>query len=365
MFVLASGSVIEILEGVRSAIIGSKLAGFSAIAATIAGLIAGVSLLKMAHDYVAGQGLTFWELVRPFVMLMLVANFNTFVASPLHRVAIIGTNGMSNLVESSEKNFYNQLGTTLRSTFSNSAAAAGDAIGNAIGNMDGGNESGDSWWDSVKGFLSKGGKTVLSGLTTAATAAMSWVFDFFKLFIGAILSPITGAACAVAIKAGVPINPSDIFLYPLTSILSLLAVFALELYTLGLYCQCYIFLTLLCLLGPFSFALSILPAYRQQASSWIARYINILLWVPISKIVIFVGYFILKEIAGLEAGMGAGESWVLLVCIFVVIKSLKSIPTIASYIVESAGSGGAEGSNPATGLAAAGARAGARAVFGR
>lgn len=351
MYFPVAVSTLDTLESLRSSVVASKLAGMSALAATIAGLLAGVTLLRMSHDYVSGRGLTFWELVRPFVLLLLVARFNTFVATPLHSIVNIGSNGISNLVSGEEQRFYEVLGTAVNSTFKNSAASLGETVGESIDDYENGGTDDGSTWSKVESFFRKGVGAVMSTATDAIGVMLSQSLDRVRSVFGNIFKWFfKGPIEAICIKAGISFDSENFINYPLISTMSLLLCFFLKFIVLGLHCQCYIFLILLSLLGPFSFALAIIPSYKHQVNSWIARYISIALWIPVSKIVMFVSYSLLKNMAAVELGLTGGTSWILIVCLIVVIRCLMKVPAMSSYIIDSAGAGAAEGGNPVTGL---------------
>ena len=71
-------SILGLLESLRSGIVADQLGGITGIAVAGGALIAAVVLLKIANDYMQGQGITLWSVIRPVVLLMLIMNFNTF-----------------------------------------------------------------------------------------------------------------------------------------------------------------------------------------------------------------------------------------------------------------------------------------------
>ena len=68
-----SGSL-GLLESLRSGIVADQLGGITGIAVAGGALIAAVVLLKIANDYMQGQGITLWSVIRPVVLLMLIMN---------------------------------------------------------------------------------------------------------------------------------------------------------------------------------------------------------------------------------------------------------------------------------------------------
>lgn len=101
-----------------------------------------------------------------------------------------------------------------------------------------------------------------------------------------------------------------------------------------------IYMIILSITGPLTFVLAIVPMFMSSIGSWLARYIQIMLWIPISHlIVIIMNYFhiiILKNnIDGTDA-----ITWptTIMVCLsLVMIIALFKIPTLCEWIVESSG----------------------------
>ncbi|MBQ5447304.1 MAG: hypothetical protein IIT52_00290 [Candidatus Methanomethylophilus sp.] len=67
-------SILGLLESLRSGIVADQLGGITGIAVAGGALIAAVVLLKIANDYMQGQGITLWSVIRPVVLLMLIMN---------------------------------------------------------------------------------------------------------------------------------------------------------------------------------------------------------------------------------------------------------------------------------------------------
>lgn len=355
--------VLEILDGIRSEVVASKLAAFSALASMLAALFAGIVLLRLAHDYVSGQGITFWELVRPFVLVLVVAQFNTFVASPLHRIVNIGTKGMSKQVNMSMGAYYKRLGNLCTQTYINASGGIKTTIGDATSGVGDAIDSGKSSPNALVRFGSK----VASAIGDAASTTVSAIVDVVLWPLKKLVELLYSTALAVAKYAGMDIKDDDITVmmhFPLISLITLLLTFFLRIMIFALQVECYVTLALLTLFGPFTFALSIFNSWRGQMVSWIARYISVALWIPIQQILIYISYFLLGRIADIELDFSSSAPWLSLCCIVVTLQMLKRVPEISSYVVEAAVSGGTtDVLAPAKGLAAAGAKAG-RAAMG-
>lgn len=104
-----------------------------------------------------------------------------------------------------------------------------------------------------------------------------------------------------------------------------------------------IYMMLLSLTGPITFALAIIPSFRSGITSWFARYIQIMLWQPLAQIFIFltgsIGNIILETT--LNDGSTVTSPQLTLLCISIVsVIGLFKIPTIAEWVVESTGGTG-------------------------
>lgn len=136
-----------------------------------------------------------------------------------------------------------------------------------------------------------------------------------------------------------------------------------------------IFGAILITLGPISFALSILPVFREAYVQWISRFISVQLYSCIAYIVLSVSCVVLKY--GLETEIGileevmddeaaflmyvtqtSGDVSIYIVCALIAGVSMLTIPIVSTWIIQTSGVGQAIG-------AVTGATAGAgKAVVG-
>ena len=102
-----------------------------------------------------------------------------------------------------------------------------------------------------------------------------------------------------------------------------------------------IYLIILGLIGPFVFALSLMPGFQNNISVWIARYIQISFWCPMAALIDFVN-FKLKD-AMLAAYWSApnlsqlGFPLHLIVMDLVTLICLLAVPQMASWIISGSG----------------------------
>ena len=143
-----------------------------------------------------------------------------------------------------------------------------------------------------------------------------------------------------------------------------LIVETLELVVVSLFQACayliffiqVVFGAVLVILGPFSFAFSVLPAFQDAYTSWIARYFSVTLYAGIGYLVMSMSmtllqYALEKELLALDAilqdevmffnyvsGTGAAGLYYL-TALLVGAVGLLCVPTISGWVVTTAGGG--------------------------
>lgn len=127
-----------------------------------------------------------------------------------------------------------------------------------------------------------------------------------------------------------------------------------------------LYLTILSLLGPISFALAIVPSFRGSISDWLARYIQISLWAPLSQIFLLMVNTLTSVVLSVslsgEGNVTYPTTTVLCVNIISVIGLFK-IPTVAEWVVQSTGGSSFNAAYNKAGAKGAGA-AGAGVKYG-
>ena len=68
-------SIWTTLETVRDTVLSGKIEALSSTASVLAAILAAATLLKLSKDYIQGQPLDVWDLLRPIVLLTLVCLF--------------------------------------------------------------------------------------------------------------------------------------------------------------------------------------------------------------------------------------------------------------------------------------------------
>ncbi|RZM25238.1 MAG: plasmid transfer protein [Pedobacter sp.] len=143
-----------------------------------------------------------------------------------------------------------------------------------------------------------------------------------------------------------------------TSLLETLAIWLLRICVYIVFIVQIIFSTILLILGPFSVAVSILPAFRDSFSTWIARFISVNLYSGIAYLVMYVAslfqhYALEAEITryqaligtsgpsleklGWFAGNGVLSFGMVIVTFIIGALTMLTVPSISTWIVSTSG----------------------------
>lgn len=143
-----------------------------------------------------------------------------------------------------------------------------------------------------------------------------------------------------------------------TSLLETIALWFLRICVYLVFLIQIIFSTILVILGPFAVAASILPAFRDSFSTWIARFVSVNLYSGIGFLVLYIAslfqnYAMQAEIVRYKELLGTGEAsmeklaWfagngVLSFCIVIgmfVLSALSilTVPSISTWIISTSG----------------------------
>lgn len=312
--VLSLSNTIGYLDGLRGNIVAAKLGAFTALASLLAAILAACVLLKIAHDYMEGQGVTLWTLVRPLVLLCIVCNFNTFVATPVHGLCNIFTKSMTTKVDITFDQYKSMLGEGMMKSFNHGWQKTQQAVDETLEDLN---------------------------AKTPEAEDKSWI----ARKAGRVMDVLGGVFCGLMnVKMSIE---NFVYLGLATMLISLLILLA----KIVIFCQqvsCYIYLILMMLLGPFSFALAILPSFSNSISSWLAKYIQTCLWIPMGQLVLFINYQLMNTfLTQADDAYGFGMQWIAVACSIVCIVNVLSVPKICNYVVDSTGVNGAH-SQPAS-----------------
>jgi len=143
-----------------------------------------------------------------------------------------------------------------------------------------------------------------------------------------------------------------------TSLLETLAIWLLRICVYIIFIVQVIFSTILLILGPFSVAVSILPAFRDSFFTWIARFISVNLYSGIAYLVMYVAslfqrYALEAEITryqeligsagpsmeklGWFAGNGVLSFGMVIITFIIGALTMLTVPSISTWIVSTSG----------------------------
>ena len=143
-----------------------------------------------------------------------------------------------------------------------------------------------------------------------------------------------------------------------TSLLETLALWLLRICVYVIFMIQIIFSTILIILGPFAVAVSILPAFRDSFSTWVARFISVNLYSGVAYLVMYVAslfqqYAMEAEIsryrelvgtsgASLEklgwfAGNGILSFGIVIITFIIGALTMLTVPSISTWIVSTSG----------------------------
>ena len=71
----------------------SNIGGMQTLAMGLAAMLAGIAYISLMKRFIYGENVNGWEILRPIFMVVIVANFNIFVLSPINSamLSITGT----------------------------------------------------------------------------------------------------------------------------------------------------------------------------------------------------------------------------------------------------------------------------------
>ena len=286
------------LESVKDIVLTEKIAAVMDIAGIIACITAGCAVIKVVMNYWEGHNLNAWEIGKPIFLMLIVCNFNSFVLRPVDSVVNIISRETTRIMNVNTNQYVSQW----------SACMTEMTVLNIVNHEENYQKELEeiAEKDSVVGkFFAKlwyGIKKHLLNVFSVKTMSLAGI-------IGAIL-------------------------FTLVKVL----LFAQQI-------LCCLYLTVNALFGPYILAISILPGFEGGMRNWIARYVQIAMWIPIGYV--FLGLS-LKFVEGFcvlarQGEMGLGMEWTMIVLQCVTLACVAAVPKAAGWFIESSGANDAHG----------------------
>ena len=109
-----------------------------------------------------------------------------------------------------------------------------------------------------------------------------------------------------------------------------------------------VYLIILGLIGPFVFALALLPGFMGNIGTWFARYIQISFWIPMSAIVDFVNFKTKEIVVNMYCNADLSQQiWFPVIQLtlldVVTLICLLAVPSMCAWVVSSSGASEANG----------------------
>ena len=285
-------SIWTTLETVRETVLSGKIEALSSTAAVLAAILAAATLLKLSKDYIQGQPLDIWDMLRPIILLTLVCLFRPMVLDPLDSIVNVFTRDAADAVSVSTGEYVKQwaenIGKMDAYTVQNSMQDAAKEIAEIAEDRSGIGRFFCTAWIAIKKVIMHRFHLMSMGIGTLVGAIL-FLFVKILLFIQQIL--------------------------------------------------CNTYLMMNSLLGPFIMALAILPGYETGLKNWIARYIQIAMWIPIGYFVMYINLQVGKAFCTLAAAgqTGLAMDWFMIALQIVALVSIASVPKMAAWVIESTG----------------------------
>ena len=286
------------LETVKDAVLEGKIGAMTSIAAVIAAILAAMSVLKTSKDYVNGHGTDLWSLLRPLVLLLLTCQFHMLVLRPLDSMINIFTRDIASNVSISSSEYISKWG--------------------------------ENMFDMGEMAMENNQKEYFEEL--AEQADKSFITQFFMTIWLSFKKLLLDRFHLASLTVGSAIGG---VLFLIVKIL----LFVQQL----LSCT---YQMINALLGPFVLALGILPSFENGIKNWIARYIQIAMWVPIGYFMMYINLQVGSSFCSMAATNGTSLSmeWFMIALQMVSLISIAAVPKIAAWVIESTGANDAHGS---------------------
>lgn len=286
------------LETVKDAVLEGKIGAMTSIAAVIAAILAAMSVLKTSKDYVNGHGTDLWSLLRPLVLLLLTCQFHMLVLRPLDSMINIFTRDIASNVSISSSEYISKWG--------------------------------ENMFDMGEMAMQNNQREYFEEL--AEQADKSFITQFFMTIWLSFKKLLLDRFHLASLTVGSAIGG---VLFLIVKIL----LFVQQL----LSCT---YQMINALLGPFVLALGILPSFENGIKNWIARYIQIAMWVPIGYFMMYINLQVGSSFCSMAATNGTSLSmeWFMIALQMVSLISIAAVPKIAAWVIESTGANDAHGS---------------------
>lgn len=286
------------LDNVKHSIFNEHMEGMMHVSIAIAGILAGLTILKNYNGFVKGDGLDAFLILKPVMLLILIANFHTLVMTPLDSLVSIFIRGVTETCSVTNEEY-------LMTWKENMETMAMTDITKNI----------EAYHESIAEFESD-----------------SRIARFFKTIWEGLKRSVMSMMNITSLKTGALIGG---LLYIVAKVLLFMQQVI-----------CYFYQIFIGMVGPVIFATSVWPGYEAGIKRWFARYIQLSCWIPAGFLVMMIGLEITSAFAdaSLAGETGLSATWFMILLHVVALVMISAVPKLATYWIESRGGNDAHGS---------------------
>ena len=286
------------LDNVKHSIFNEHMEGMMHVSIAIAGILAGLTILKNYNGFVKGDGLDAFLILKPVMLLILIANFHTLVMTPLDSLVSIFISGVTETCSVTNEEY-------LMTWKENMETMAMTDITKNI----------EAYNESIAEFESD-----------------SRIARFFKTIWEGLKRSVMSMMNLTSLKTGALIGG---LLYIVAKVLLFMQQVI-----------CYFYQIFIGMVGPVIFATSAWPGYEAGIKRWFARYIQLSCWIPTGFLVMMIGLEITSAFAdaSLAGETGLSATWFMILLHIVALVMISAVPKLATYWIESRGGNDAHGS---------------------
>lgn len=273
--------------------VNSKMPTFANVAVILAATLCAFSVLKLAYDYIQGNTQTsYWSVLRPLVVLILVCQFNTIVLRPFTGLVNVFTREVAAGAGKVDMNYWKQMQKNNLDLVASKKKGINNEYDKELRELSEDKSVVGKFFYKIKLWFKK----VLMHILNCSTMTIGAIIGGLLMIIAKIL----------------------LFVQQMLSAL---------------------YLTILSVIGPFIFALAILPGFEGGIKSWISRYIQIALWIPVGYLIMALNMSLGTSFSQSAVAVGAtmADEWLMIANEIVVIVSIASVPKICQWFIESTG----------------------------
>ena len=272
----------SLLSTIEHNVLTAKMGAVTGVAVSLAAACTAISLIGIGSKYLKGQRFDWWQFVRPLLIFMLVCNFSTLVLGPIRGIAGVYNTRMAAAMGASTESF--------KAVFRERAEQ--------MCHSEFGSDEDTFTVNEDDSRLERAAKKLGNKITRG--------------FYGINEAMNLGAATLIA----------GILFFLLNMFVSVMIIIA------------NLYLMIMALIGPFTFAISILTTFPKGIKLWVERYIQYTLWQPLLYTVMYIGTEILVQ-GNQSATMGGFWAWCFM--ILAIFTAIRQVPAFASFVIESAG----------------------------